>query len=69
MVTCKQKAEKPLSALFLRSHFSRDDWIRTSDHMTPSHVRYRAALRPAPVFGTANIVQKCCTVKPLEFDR
>ena len=26
--------------------FSRDDWIRTSDHTPPRRVRYRAALRP-----------------------
>ena len=24
----------------------RGDWIRTSDHLTPSQVRYQAALRP-----------------------
>jgi hypothetical protein len=28
------------------SSFSREDRIRTCDHMTPSHVRYRAALLP-----------------------
>lgn len=27
----------------------RDDWIRTSDPLTPSQVRYRAALRPDPL--------------------
>ncbi len=26
--------------------FGRDDWIRTSDPLTPSQVRYQAALRP-----------------------
>src|SRR5262245_33647532 len=32
--------------------FGRSDWIRTSDPLTPSQVRYRAALRsePAPVY-------------------
>jgi hypothetical protein len=24
----------------------RGDWIRTSDHLTPSQVRYQTALRP-----------------------
>jgi hypothetical protein len=34
----------PLERVF---NFSREDRIRTCDHMTPSHVRYRAALLPA----------------------
>ena len=29
-----------------RSRYGRDDWIRTSDPLTPSQVRYQAAPHP-----------------------
>ena len=31
---------------YLLSKNGRDDWIRTSDPLTPSQVRYQAALHP-----------------------
>ena len=31
---------------FLLANIGRDDWIRTSDPLTPSQVRYQAALHP-----------------------
>ena len=34
---------EPLTLVFI----GRDDWIRTSDPLTPSQVRYQAALHPA----------------------
>ena len=34
----------------------RDERIGTSDHMTPSHVRYQAALRPAKKFSNKVII-------------
>ena len=34
--------------LMLKEKIGRDDWIRTSDPLTPSQVRYQAALHPDP---------------------
>ena len=52
----KRKIKKAKATCALRSvsfaiNFCRDDWIRTSDHKTPSLVRYRAALRPVYLRG------------------
>ena len=33
----------------------RDDWIRTSDPLTPSQVRYQAALHPVRVRSTRRV--------------
>ena len=43
--TTYQGIKKPDNQLIIR-YFCREDRIRTCDHMTPSHVRYRAALLP-----------------------
>ena len=51
---------------------SRVDWIRTSDHLHPMQVRYRAAPPPEPVrkyyfsnsgIGTANVHDNFATIK------
>ncbi len=39
-----------MRALYLNNK-CREDRIRTCDHMTPSHVRYRAALLPEEFAG------------------
>src|SRR6185436_2843756 len=38
-------------AAIRRVKIGRDDWIRTSDPLTPSQVRYQAALRPDVEFS------------------